>query len=696
MAMKGPLLLFFLGQAAGLATHANPIRKIVTLMQDMQKQIEAEVETEKELFEKFMCICTEYPSELKDTIDAATKTAEEMTGAVESEKAEKARLVEEVKGHTTEKAEAEADLNKAVALREKESAEYEEEAANLKSSIEGLNKAIPAIEKSAGAALLQGNIVPSLQAALKVTPDLSGWQKKVVTGFMAAGSSAGDSSEVVGILKTMLDDMTKSLADAEKGDKIAADGFASLKSAKGEQVTVAAQAINGKEKRGGELAVSIVSNENALEDAQEEKADAQKMLNTLETTCSTRKLEWEAHFKTRADEVTAISETIAMLNDDDALDIFKKAAPSALLQGGATRLLQSGTHQAAFQAFENLRLAVHRSQAAQQALRRSPAGLLQENAPEAAAPAASEKENELEKIPGHMIENLEQEHEDDAKKKEFCAAEIAKSEAAEKAKQDALEATDAELEQLTDEVATIDEEIAGIQKEIAEIDQTVAKATELRKAEHADYVESLTMADAAVALLGKAKNRLMKFYNPVLYKAPPKKEMSLEDKLLAGGSSFVQRLARKHASGAFLQLAKKQLPELPTVPVYEKKNSGGVTALLDKLSQELVMGKTEAVHDETDAQKDYVELMQESSTSRAASQKSIVAKNDDKATLETRLLEAKDSKKQTFAELTNAHELTQTLHTTCDFLLQHFEEREEARNGEVENLKAAKQLLHNR
>merc|ERR1719171_1397666 len=176
-----------------------------------------------------------------------------------------------------------------------------------------------------------------------------------------------------------------------------------------------------------------------------------------------------------------------------------------------------------------------------------------------------------------MIENLEQEHEDDTKKKEFCTAEIAKSEGAERAKQDALEALDAEMEKVTDEVAAVDEEIARIQKEIAEIDQSVAKATELRKAEHADYVESLTMADAAVALLGKAKNRLNKFYNPVLYKAPPKKEMTMEEKIMAaGGASFAQRAERR------------QMPELPTVPTFEKKNSGGVIAMIDKLSQDLV------------------------------------------------------------------------------------------------------------
>merc|ERR1719375_30338 len=182
---------------------------------------------------------------------------------------------------------------------------------------------------------------------------------------------------------------------------------------------------------------------------------------------------------------------------------------------------------------------------------------------------------------------------------------------AEKEKQDALDQIDAQAEALSDEIDGIAEEVAAVEKEISELDQTVAKATEERKKEHAEYVESLTMADAAVALLAKAKNRLQKFYNPTLYKAEPKREMTMEEKILASGGSF------------FSQVVKKQLPDLPTVPAYEKKNSGGVLALIDKLSQDLVADKSQSTYDEQTAQKDYAELMKESSESRAASQKSM-------------------------------------------------------------------------
>lgn len=58
---------------AGPVESANPIRKVVKLMQEMQKEIEVQKKSEQELFEKFMCICTEYPPELRESIDEGTK-----------------------------------------------------------------------------------------------------------------------------------------------------------------------------------------------------------------------------------------------------------------------------------------------------------------------------------------------------------------------------------------------------------------------------------------------------------------------------------------------------------------------------------------------------------------------------------------------------------------------------------------------
>merc|ERR1719316_1776585 len=91
------------------------------------------------------------------------------------------------------------------------------------------------------------------------------------------------------------------------------------------------------------------------------------------------------------------------------------------------------------------------------------------------------------------------------------------------------------------------EDIKTLKDGIMVLDKSVADATEQRKEEHAAYTEGLALQETAVALIAKAKNRLQKFYNPTLYKAPPKVEMSMEEKIMDAGSySFFQKRSSVH------------------------------------------------------------------------------------------------------------------------------------------------------
>merc|ERR1719428_2438097 len=130
---------------------------------------------------------------------------------------------------------------------------------------------------------------------------------------------------------------------------------------------------------------------------------------------------------------------------------------------------------------------------------------------------------------------------------------------------------------------------------------------------------------AAIALMGKAKNRLLKFYNPTLYKAPPKKEITMEEKIIAAGTSFAQ--VSRHTRVA--------QPEAPETGTYEKKTakSGGVLALMDMLVKELESSLTEAQHEEKTAQ-----------ATRASDLKSTTDKSSAKAELESKLISLKQDK----------------------------------------------------
>merc|ERR1719463_693057 len=197
-----------------------------------------------------------------------------------------------------------------------------------------------------------------------------------------------------------------------------------------------------------------------------------------------------------------------------------------------------------------------------------------------------------------MIGVLTGESEADTKKREWCTTELLKAEGEQGAKQEGLDSVVAELEQITDEIASFSDDVAAIEKGITDIDKEVALSTEQRKKEHSEYVETLQMTEAAVQLLAKAKNRLQKFYNPTLYKAPPKKEATMEEKIVSS-YGFIQR---------HVALKKKpvDMPDLPDLPKYEKKESGGIIALMDKITKELEMDRVEAGHDEKSSQQEYV------------------------------------------------------------------------------------------
>merc|ERR1719199_1442082 len=133
-----------LAGAAGEA--ANPIRKVVTLLQDMQKEVTAEGVKEKELFDKFMCFCTGNTAELQKGIDDNKAKIEELNGKLTAETAEKAQTALDIVEHKKDKAAAEQDLSKAEAIRSKEQAEFEKESADAKANIAAMGSAIPALE----------------------------------------------------------------------------------------------------------------------------------------------------------------------------------------------------------------------------------------------------------------------------------------------------------------------------------------------------------------------------------------------------------------------------------------------------------------------------------------------------------------------------------------------------------------------
>merc|ERR1712054_480072 len=126
---------------------------------------------------------------------------------------------------------------------------------------------------------------------------------------------------------------------------------------------------------------------------------------------------------------------------------------------------------------------------------------------------------------------LGKEQQDDDSKKEYCEKLIDKTEDDLKQLELAVSDLGKAIADYKESIATLSEEIAALEDGIKALDKQVAEATEDRKEEHEENVETLANDNAAKELIGVAKNRLNKFYNPKLYKPPPKREPTEEERI---------------------------------------------------------------------------------------------------------------------------------------------------------------------
>merc|ERR1712054_142897 len=103
--------------------------------------------------------------------------------------------------------------------------------------------------------------------------------------------------------------------------------------AKTKQINALTKEVESKTARIGELGVELVTQKEDLDDTTKSLMEDEAFIKDLAKNCKTKEDEWAARCKVRAEELLALADTIKLLNDDDALELFKKTLPTpSLLQ----------------------------------------------------------------------------------------------------------------------------------------------------------------------------------------------------------------------------------------------------------------------------------------------------------------------------------------------------------------------------
>jgi len=616
---------------------------------------------EKELFDKFMCYCKNSGGELQKSIGEAEDKVSSLPSDIEEAESTLTQHKEDLKKAQVDRSSAKTAMAEATAIREKEAAAFAKESGDLKTNIAAVGKAVAALEGGQAGAFLQTQAASILKNLVENNNKLMDVDREDLTSFLSGASTyAPQSGAITGILKQMGDTMAATLSDVSATEADAIKNYDALMKAKTAEVQALTESIEEKTKRIGSLGVEIVGLKQDLTDSEESLMEDQKFLAELEKGCGTKEKEWADICKLRSEELLALADTIKLLNDDDALELFKKTLPgsasfmqltetSSALKAQALAVLQGAksTRKGGRQRFDVIMLALR-----------------------------GKKVNfdKVITLIDNMVGLLKKEQLDDEHKKEYCEAQFDTADDKKKALTRTEGKLTASIEDAKESIATLTDEIKQLGDGIKALDKTVAEATDNRKEENSDFKTAFASNSAAKELLGFAKNRLNKFYNPKLYKEP---EVATEE--------------------AMVQVHVHDAPPPPpaTFGAYKKKSEegGGVISMIDSLIAELDMELTESETEEKLAQEEYEELMADSSEKRSADSKSLADKESLKADTADNLVQLGEEHKSTVKELMATEQYISQLHAECDWLIQYFDVRKEARTGEIDSLGKAKAVL---
>jgi septal ring factor EnvC (AmiA/AmiB activator) len=674
---------------------ANPIRKVVTMLTAIKSKVEAEGEKEAAMYKKYMCYCSTGAASLGKSIGDADVHIPEVESSIKESEAQHAQLGEDLTTHRADRAAAKKTMEEATAQREKEHSSFAAFKAESDANIGAIDSAVKSLVNGMSGTFLQTKGAEKLRKLVQAKEQMNDGDRDEVMAFLSASQDASyvpSSGDITGILKELGDEMSRSLADATSTENAAVKGFDELMAAKNKEVAACTAAIEDKTVRVGELAVSIAQMKNDLSDTAAAMIEDKKFLADLDGNCATKTAEWEVVVKTRGEELVALSDTIKVLQDDDALELFKKTLPSA----SASLVQIANTNNIA----RSRALAMIQAVQASSKLDRPKFDFI--------ALALRGKRKGFAKVIGmidSMVGVLKKEQTDDDDKKEYCALSLDAADDKKKGLERSVSDAEAAIESSQESIATLVSEIKALKEAIKDLDKSVAEAGEQRKNENSDFTELMAQNTAAKELLGVAKNRLNKFYNPKLYVAPPKRELSEAERITVnmGGT-----LAPTPAPGGIAGTGVAVLAQISShrnlvdpgpapeaVPAYSKKSESnqGVTQMIDLLIKDLDKEMTVAETDEKESQSEYEQMTKDAADKRASDSSTLSDKESAKADTEAALEAHTDGKAAAGKELMATQQYIASLHSDCDWLMKYFDMRQEARASEIDALGKAKAVL---
>jgi len=569
------LCLALFAGAAAINDGPTPVAKVISLLEDMLKEVKSDGAEEAKTYSAFACFCKDKTKSKSTDSTNSKDLIDELSGKIadktETNNEEKTELGErKVKAESLAK-----ELDETKVRLAKEKAEYEAANADVTKAISSLKKAIGAMKQTGGSSLVQmpASVRQNLQETLKIADVMnmkSLKNNKAATALLqSTGKASVDPDDPAykyhsGGIIDMLEDLEKEFSDTKKDQDT---DWGKTKKGLDELITNLGISIGKNKFAMGQLEKSIefragriAAHREALVDEEADLKDTELYLKDLTQRCEDRANDYDQRSSMRADEVKALTEALKILNDDvkgadeeaneraafiqrhhkeapkpaAAAAVAKKAekpvakpaeantpvkkevkASMPAAEKAKTATATATTKKAVSFLQMSSRSVLTESQRLQKALALIAAGgekLHSMTLKSLAAKAAADPFKKVKGLIQKLIERLLEESKAEATKKGFCDTEMGKAEHDRDARREETMDINAKLAGLEADRDFLTEEIDMLTKAIDEETKALKLATKDRKDEKDANLKTIKTAKEGFEAVNEALLVLKKFY----------------------------------------------------------------------------------------------------------------------------------------------------------------------------------------
>jgi len=651
--------------AAAAGVKATPVQKVIELMQGMLDKGKKEKHEEMVQFAAYKQFCDDVVPEKQKAIEEANQMIEDLKADIFQAETDAATLGEEIAKHDEDIAVWGGDLKAAGNVRAIEKADFDALHKDYSESIDALERAILVLKKRTAdiaqaaslvqvAALKDLNLIPKeAKRALDVFLSRNQDEEAALLQVSAPEANAYEfqSQGIIDMLQKLLDEFVAELTTAEKEESDSVHAFQMLSQDLNNNIEQTTAARDEKAALKAKKLQAKADAEGDLTDTTTTRDDDVKYLEDMTAECEQKAADFESRQKLRAEELEAITKAIEIISSNAVKGNSEKHLPQLVqTTKNNTAMVQL---RADGQSPTQKKVAMYLKMKSHELNSRLLAAL--------AVRVEADPFKKIKKLIKDLITKLLEEANEEATHKGWCDTELGTNKQTRTEKTETVVTLTAEIDELQASIAHLTEQITELTEAVAAIDAEVAKATAIREAEKAKNTETISDAQEAQTAVSQALTVLREFYEKA-----------------AQATAMVQQ-------------------EPP--PIFDEPykgmggESGGVIGMLEVIQSDFARLEAETKAAESAAQKEYDQFMTDSEVSKTQKTQDIEHKTKLSQDQSKSMTEKKSDLEGTQKELDAALDYYEKLKPTCVDTGVTYEDRVAAREGEIQSLKEALQIL---